>query len=223
MATAKKFGGRPKRDPDPGERVHLGFRVTPELKARLESVAGQKGRSQSQEAELRLERSFEREDLLTEVLELRYGKPFAGLLMMLADVMVDAATHAAVTKSNLEPGSSRPEYWLNDPYAFHRMTEAAKEILKAASPAGEVDADSVPGEVAAALGWSEAEIERRRTIEAEKPRTLVIEMVRTIQGKATMDWFRESAAKIKPLLGPIAKRLKVPRITREIAEHESKG
>ncbi len=54
-------GGRPKRQPKPGERVQLSLRVTPELKAELDEAANQSGRSQSQEAELRLERSFERQ------------------------------------------------------------------------------------------------------------------------------------------------------------------
>jgi hypothetical protein len=55
---AKSFGGRPKREPEPGERVHLGFRVTPDMKNRVEAAAAASGRSISQEAEFRLERSF---------------------------------------------------------------------------------------------------------------------------------------------------------------------
>jgi TraY domain len=60
----KSRGGRPRREPDPGERVKLGLRVTPEVKAQLDAAAEQNGRSQSQEAELRLERSFEQDPLL---------------------------------------------------------------------------------------------------------------------------------------------------------------
>ena len=60
----KSRRGRPRREPDPGERVKLGLRVTPKTKARLDAAAEQNGRSQSQEAELRLEASFEHDRLL---------------------------------------------------------------------------------------------------------------------------------------------------------------
>ena len=56
---------RPKRGrgrPTVGERVPLGLRVTPEMKRRLDAAAKESGRSQSQEAEIRLERSFDRDD-----------------------------------------------------------------------------------------------------------------------------------------------------------------
>ena len=49
----------------PGERAGLSLRVTPVVKKRLERAAEKNGRSLSQEAELRLERSFERETRLT--------------------------------------------------------------------------------------------------------------------------------------------------------------
>ena len=55
----KKRIGRPTKPPAPGERVPLGLRVTPEMKRRLEAAATKKGRSLSQEVELRLERSLD--------------------------------------------------------------------------------------------------------------------------------------------------------------------
>ena len=55
----KKRIGRPTKPPKAGERVPLGLRVTPEMKKRLERAAIRKGRSLSQEAEMRLERSLE--------------------------------------------------------------------------------------------------------------------------------------------------------------------
>ena len=57
--AAKKRIGRPTKKPKPGERVPLGLRVTPEMKKRLERAAIKNGRSISQEAELRLERSLD--------------------------------------------------------------------------------------------------------------------------------------------------------------------
>jgi hypothetical protein len=47
--------------------VSLGLRVTAELKRKLDEAAANSGRSQSQEAELRLERSFERDHLSAEI------------------------------------------------------------------------------------------------------------------------------------------------------------
>lgn len=69
MTKAKpKRGGRPKtRQPRPGERVHLGLRVSPELKRRLERAAEQSTRSLSQEVEFRLEQSFQSERFLEDV------------------------------------------------------------------------------------------------------------------------------------------------------------
>ena len=58
MAGILKRVGRPRIDPEDGERIQLSFRVTPELKRLLTAAADQSGRSQSQEAEFRLERSF---------------------------------------------------------------------------------------------------------------------------------------------------------------------
>ena len=49
--------GRPPKAPSEG-RVSLGLRVTPETKIRLDGAATKSGRSQSQEAEMRLERTF---------------------------------------------------------------------------------------------------------------------------------------------------------------------
>jgi hypothetical protein len=53
--------GRPTKAPSPGERVSLGLRVTAEIKRKLDEAGEKSGRSQSQEAEIRLERSFELE------------------------------------------------------------------------------------------------------------------------------------------------------------------
>src|SRR5262245_49226328 len=84
----RKPGGPPKRKPKEGERVALSLRMSPELKRQLDAAAELGGRSQSQEAEFRLERSFDRSDLVSEVLSLAYGKELAGILMLLGDVLV---------------------------------------------------------------------------------------------------------------------------------------
>jgi uncharacterized protein (DUF1778 family) len=81
MDEKPKRIGRPTKAPKPGERVSLGLRVTADIKQKLDEAAARSGRSQSQEAELRLERSFEREELLPEVLTLAYGKSVADVFI----------------------------------------------------------------------------------------------------------------------------------------------
>ena len=61
-ARPKKKRGRPPLPPTEGKREVITLRVTGELRRRLESAASETGRSMSQEAELRIERSFQRED-----------------------------------------------------------------------------------------------------------------------------------------------------------------
>src|SRR5262245_9556776 len=88
MATPRgRKPGRPRQEPEPGERVQLSFRITPELKRRLGETAEHNGRSQSQEAELRIERSFAREDLLVDALYLRYSREAAGIVLAVGEIM----------------------------------------------------------------------------------------------------------------------------------------
>src|SRR5262245_36814431 len=88
MRSLKKPGGRPRlREPQPGDRVPLSLRVTPEIKKRIDDASLRSGRSQSQEVEFRLERSCGQQGLLEEALTLRYGARLTTLLTTLADAM----------------------------------------------------------------------------------------------------------------------------------------
>lgn len=62
MAT--KGRGRPIKPAVEGERTALSLRVSSTIKSKLEAAAAEAGRSLSQEAESRLESSFERDWLL---------------------------------------------------------------------------------------------------------------------------------------------------------------
>jgi TraY domain len=112
----RKRGGRPGREPVEGERVKLGLRVTAELKRRLDAAAEASGRSQSQEAEYRLERSFERNDLLIDALILRYGRTHAGILLVLASMMQTVGTsHLAISRrASLKPPFLHAGTWTDD-------------------------------------------------------------------------------------------------------------
>ena len=83
-----------KQPAEAAERMHFGFRVTPEMKQRIESAAAQSGRSMSQEVEFRLERSIDREDLLSDVLELKFGPEVAGLLLAIGIAMDNGGRRA---------------------------------------------------------------------------------------------------------------------------------
>jgi hypothetical protein len=61
--------GRPMRVAEEGERVMLGLRVSASTKNKLDEAARRSGRSQSQEAEMRLEMSFRTEEMANELRE----------------------------------------------------------------------------------------------------------------------------------------------------------
>jgi hypothetical protein len=67
MPSTTTRRGRPPKPPQEGERIGIGFRVTPALKRKIEAAAKESGRSQSQEIEFRLERSFEQQEMAKEV------------------------------------------------------------------------------------------------------------------------------------------------------------
>src|SRR2546423_14080494 len=88
MAGQKRRAGRPiSANPKEGEKATLGIRTSAYLTGRLADAAKASARSLSQEAEMRLEASFRKEDLLSEVLQLAYGRQLGGLLMALGRVM----------------------------------------------------------------------------------------------------------------------------------------
>jgi hypothetical protein len=65
-------------EPQSGERVSLGLKVTADIKSRIDTAAKASGRTQSQEAELRLERSFWLDDLIAAGLTRRGIRPPTG-------------------------------------------------------------------------------------------------------------------------------------------------
>ena len=143
MSEAKPFvrrkpGGPQKREPRDGERVALSLRMTPSLKRRLDAAAEKGGRSQSQEAEFRLERSFEQEGLLPEVLTLAFGsRQTAGLVWMLGLVMDTAGKVAQEELAKRQPQRGQRDHWFFDASAFAEAASAAKSILLRFAPRSE--------------------------------------------------------------------------------------
>src|SRR5882762_5140915 len=89
MEMEKRRGRRPQAA-GPGERVSLGLKVTPEIKNKLDRAAKENGRTQSQEAELRIEQSFRHENVLDQAMELAFGPRLAVLLASVARAMNEA-------------------------------------------------------------------------------------------------------------------------------------
>jgi hypothetical protein len=139
--------------PSVGERVSLGLRVTPEMKRRLDEAAKRSGRSQSQEAEFRLEGSFDRGDLLPEVLGLKFGRDLAGVLMLLGNALIYAEGFDQMhNQSGRRPSGRYSSRWGRDPGSYDEAVDAAVTILQALRPPGQAGPRSGVGvEVAKAL------------------------------------------------------------------------
>jgi hypothetical protein len=155
MAAAAKRG-RPVKSPAPGTKSALGLRVIPEVKSRLDELSRVVGRTQSQEAELRLETSFRLEDHLDQPLSLLLGGEdeatdvLRALAAAMAAVGPIAATYSAVPKSE----SFRQGYWFDDAYAASKAIAAAHAVLDLFAPDAAAVAAAEPrllGEPAASL------------------------------------------------------------------------
>jgi hypothetical protein len=132
QAAAPRGPGRP---PLPGERVPLGLRVTKETKLRLDQASHASGRSQSQEAEFRLEQTFSSQSTLFDALDLAYGRPWTGLLLLLAQVAQLTGTRALGASAFNFEGC---EDWVNDPYSFDQAARAIAFALEAVRPRGKI-------------------------------------------------------------------------------------
>jgi hypothetical protein len=121
----KRQPGKPGRKPrvaNRGKRVSLGLKVSPEIKNSLDAAAKDSGRTQSQEAEWRLDRSFQQQHLLDQVYDLNYRDPqLVALLLQMGEAMRDTIT--ATTNAIKCP------VWANDPWAFDRVARAATFLI----------------------------------------------------------------------------------------------
>lgn len=116
--------GRRTQEATPGTKVSLGLTVTADLKARLDEEARSTGRTQSQEAQWRLELSFDRQDLLDEVLTLAYGPQTAALLSVLGHAL------RWIERRNDE------EELLTTPKGYTDAATAIETIVQALNPGG---------------------------------------------------------------------------------------
>jgi hypothetical protein len=190
MERKQKHRGRPTIPPQPGKRSTVSLRLTADIKAKLDKAAKAADRPFSQEAELRLERSFDREQLLPEILTLAFGAELAGILLMLGTAMHETGTATGfMSKFTLEGASA----WFNDPFAYEQAKQAALQILRSLKPAGEVVAPKVPSvipDIAEKLGIGFA--------------NSVLAAVSGEDGTEADKTFRDT---VKPLMGSLVKRI----------------
>ena len=95
--------GRKPRPANQGQRVSLGLKVTPKIKNQLDAAAKLNGRTQSQEAEVRLENSFRNEHVLDEVIDLHFGRSNGDLLLSLFGAVLSTATEVSRTQIECSP------------------------------------------------------------------------------------------------------------------------
>jgi hypothetical protein len=108
--------GRPTRAPRRGERrMSLGLSVTAGIKRRLDAAANKHGRSQSQEAERRIEQSFAQEDAYS-------GEEMRDIATLMAATFV---FHGRL----IARGNSPPSEWLHDRFIYLDCIKAVTETL----------------------------------------------------------------------------------------------
>src|SRR4051794_36998227 len=121
-----KRRGRPNLPAGEGKRYALGLRTTKELRDLLQQAADSSGRSLAQEIEFRLERSFERERTLAELLTASLGGERTSRHVQ---ALAGIACNVSVLS---EQGSA--DAWLNDHKLFTLVRERWNNYLDTFQP-----------------------------------------------------------------------------------------
>ncbi|MGO6702592.1 hypothetical protein [Rhizobium ruizarguesonis] len=124
MTNEEKRIGRPIKEAEPGKRVSLGLKVTAAIKSKLDKAAREVGRTQSQEAEVRLERSFDE--------EATFGGPDVKRTLYLVAAHFGAAGQRAAMAAGRDDW--KEDTWVNDPDCYRPAALAAMEALLFAQP-----------------------------------------------------------------------------------------
>ncbi|SEP47887.1 hypothetical protein SAMN02990966_06924 [Rhodospirillales bacterium URHD0017] len=128
--------GRPRSHAlEPGFRPQLAFNITSELMSKIREAQASSGRSQSAEVEHRLERSFQREQLLDGVIALRYGPQLGALIETIADAAQLASLwgNALADREQGQVAGKRKE----DPRIYAATLDAVRLVLRMFDPANE--------------------------------------------------------------------------------------
>ena len=183
----------------PSDTVDLKVRMREPLRAALERAAKEYGSSMNAEAVRRLEASFEKSNMLGEVMSLAYGRELAGILMTIGMALREVGPASALVRG--KPLEARGQ-WLNDAHGFDQAALAVSLILAALRPKGEGTAPegalTVFGEEKEVWG----ELFARGALDA-------------VAGGGSADQLKREGAQIADLLGSeVAKRAKGRRSAR---------
>ena len=210
MASAKKRTGRPAKKPKPGSRVSLGLKVTAQMKELLDAQAKLSGRTQSQEAEFRLEQTFWQEELLPRALRLAYGKTLAGVLLTLGETIKlvgQLAQYSLATPNILAtPIDEKEQFkftsWEDHPVVVRTAFGAAKTMLKIlADP-------SLASEFAMPI--SEESVDAKKHAQMGKTGYGAVVMILKDLQFASAGTRDEHWEEIREMLGPLAEGLPTP-------------
>jgi hypothetical protein len=128
--------GRPPKTAMPGKRVSLGLKVTSVTKQRLDEEARKHGRTQSQQAELMIERAFAVEEQFGGPEMLAIVNLIAGAFLRGGQLGAQACQHPEWT----------PAEWMNDLFCYRAAVHSAIDALAAAQPPGLKWPDEIPPE-----------------------------------------------------------------------------
>lgn len=134
MPEGQKRIGRPPKPATEGKKVSLGLKVTPRIKDRLDQAARASGRTQSQEAEYRLEQTFDQRPLLA-AMELAFGRELGGILIVIGDAMRSVLD----CKQWVGHAGAPDVKALEHPWWYDNLVHAAAVVLEAFRPPGEID------------------------------------------------------------------------------------
>lgn len=134
------------------------------MKEQLDKAAGYSGRSQSQEAEFRLESSFRSQAVAIEGLELAFGSELAGFVLIIARA---SRNIGAAFDFIAGTGAAEPSAWAHSQVAFDQVMLAIAQIGAALRP--EADA-SLFDELSEMTEFTEhlGEREAKRVLEAAR-------------------------------------------------------
>jgi hypothetical protein len=125
--------------------TQIRIRLTGEMHTALQKAADDRNASLNAEIESRLGRSLEQQNLLPELLALKYGPNFAQVLRALAHAMSSLGRFAAVNVliTENETGTLSLFDWTQMSRVYAAAADLGKEVLDAAAPPPEADYNAV--------------------------------------------------------------------------------
>jgi hypothetical protein len=204
MKGASARGGRPKKPVPPGTRTQIGIRVGADVKRLLDAAITESGRTQSQEAELRIELTFCAQKLLDQALELTFGRQLAGLLLGLGQVMSIAGRRGAFEATRSFEEMDR---WMTNPYAFGQVVRGVCKLLESICPEGSAEfPQKGPLAIAIRPEFLGEDVAAAVLSAARDPSAVNAGLPPEEQNSDRERW----GQRIHTLLGPVASRIRVP-------------